>query len=109
KYIKYNFIFGFCLSIFLFLIKPFLLGWAGPNYIENGSNSYNVMLVAIIFYCLNSAFGSYWTSINKAYIGLLSNFIWAIVVVLLSYILIGQFQNGQTIFLALALGYFCIF
>lgn len=109
KYIKYNFIFGFCLSISLFLMKPLVLGWAGQNYIENGSTSYNIMLLAIIFYCLNSAFGSYWPSINKSYLSFLNNGVWFIVVLYLGIFFIQKDESGQSIFLSLTIGYLSIF
>lgn len=109
KYIKYNFIFGFILSVILFLVKPFILGWAGSSYVENGNVSYNIMLLAIVCYCLNSVFGSYWISVNKAKFGFLINFFWACIVIITSYFLINKLLSNEAIFVSLTIGYLLIF
>lgn len=109
KYIKYNFIFGLFLSIVLFLLKPFILGWAGSSYIENGSVSYNIMLLAIVCYCLNSAFGSYWVSVNKAKFGFLINLFWACIVIILSYFITNKLLSNEAIFFSLTIGYLVTF
>ncbi|MDM1245258.1 hypothetical protein [Acinetobacter indicus] len=109
NYTKYSFIFGILISIILFLIKPFLLGWAGNDYIENGNDSYNIMLLTILLYCLNSAFGSYWVSINKAKIGLLINLIWAISVLTFCFYTIDIKPYSFTLYNSLLVGYLLIF
>ena len=103
------FIFGFILSVILFLVKPFILGWAGSSYVENGNVSYNIMLLAIVCYCLNSVFGSYWISVNKAKFGFLINFFWACIVIISSYFLINKLLSNEAIFVSLTIGYLLIF
>lgn len=110
KYIKYNFIFGFGVVTSLFFLKTKILEWGGKEYVINGSEAYNYMLLAIIAYCLNSAYGSYWISIGKFQIGLFVNLIWATIVILLSFILIKVYMyTNEVIFISLFVGYIFIF
>lgn len=109
QYSKYNFLFGILLASVFFVFKPFILGWAGSDYIEKSNIAYNIMLITICLYCLNAAFGSYWTSINKAYLGFYINFIWAFVVVFLGYFLVDKIKNSNAIFISLSIGYLFIF
>lgn len=109
QYSKYNLLFGILLSSILFAVKPLVLSFAGSEYGENSNVTYNIMLITICFYCLNAAFGSYWTSINKAHLGLLTNFIWALLVVCFGFFFINTFLSSSAIFISLFLGYIVIF
>lgn len=83
---KYNFIFSLLIIVFLYIFKGLFLYLIGQNNIVI-SNNYNIMLVVIFFFCLNSVFSSYWPSVNKAWFGLYFNLIWAAVLLGVCYIL----------------------
>ena len=108
-YSKYNILFGFFVCSVLYIVKPLILNWAGPLYISNSNIMYNIMLIVVLLYCLNSAFGSYWISINKVYVGLVVNLIWGISAVVFSYLLLSANGNGSALFISLGSAYIIVF
>lgn len=108
SYSKYNIFFSVSICLALYIAKPLILGWAGSVYIYNSNVTYNIMLIVVFLYCLNSAFGSYWLSINKAYVGLVINLLWSALTITFSYILLPIISNSSVLFMSLGLSYLII-
>lgn len=74
-----NFIFSLVIFIILIIFKKIILGYAGESYLIEANTMYWCMSAAIILYCINSVFSSVWVVINKAWIGMWLNVLWAII------------------------------
>ncbi|PKF32912.1 hypothetical protein [Acinetobacter proteolyticus] len=80
-----NLLFSIGVVLILFFLKNYILAYAGGDFIIKASNVYNFMLLAVIFYSLNSVFSSVWPSLKKAWIGFFLNFIWALSILMLTF------------------------
>lgn len=99
-----NLIFSVVVVAFLFICKSLILKLAGEEYFISAGEIFNYLIPCVILYSLNAAFGSYWPANNKAWFGFALNFLWAITVLTLSYLLI-PLNNGVGIALALNVAY----
>ncbi|ENU91206.1 hypothetical protein F971_03344 [Acinetobacter vivianii] len=80
-----NFLFSMVVVFVLFFLKKYILTYAGEDFISNASSVYNFMLLAVVFYSLNSVFSSVWPSLKKAWVGFFLNFIWAFSILMITF------------------------
>lgn len=77
-----NFAISSSIALGLAALKPFVLGYAGVDYVLHASMVYNVMIPVVVLFSLNLSFGSYWASASLGWIGFSINLIWACVFLL---------------------------
>lgn len=68
-------------ALFLFGSKSWILGFAGAEYVKGAAGVFDLMVYAAVLFSANSVFASYWPSKGKAWLGFAMNFLWAIMMV----------------------------
>ncbi|MCH7315768.1 hypothetical protein [Acinetobacter sp. ANC 3882] len=86
KLVLLNFFFSIAVVFILFFLKKYILTYAGEDFIIHASSVYNFMLLAVVFYSLNSVFSSVWPSFKKAWVGFFLNFIWAFSILIVTFL-----------------------
>ncbi|GEM_PF-2354712 len=82
-----NFILSSLVCIFLLIGKKYILSYAGKDFLIYANQLYIYMVFAVVFYSINTVFSSVWPTINKAWIGVALNLIWAATLLLLVFFL----------------------
>ena len=67
-------------------------------------NNYYIMLVTIVLFSLNAVFASFWPSVGKAWFGFYMNIVWAIVLLLVTFIF-SKYQISQPLSWAFLIAY----
>ncbi len=78
------------IPIFLFL-KPYVLIYAGEEYLVKANTLYIVMVISFVLYTINSIFSSLWVALIKAWVGVYLNVLWAIVMVFVGMVFIEKY------------------
>ncbi|WP_180174347.1 polysaccharide biosynthesis C-terminal domain-containing protein [Acinetobacter sp. YH01022] len=85
KIAKNNFFFALVIASCLFIFQK-LFFIIVDDYSVDLVNNYYIMLGTIVFFSLNAVFASYWPSIGKAWFGFYMNIIWAIVLLIVTFV-----------------------
>ena len=104
KVMRINFLFSLTVALIVYLLKGLLLRYAGSEYVEQASGSFDLMVVVIVLFGISASFASHWVAANRSWLGFGLNFIWAITLLLVVW-LCGATYGG----LALAIGFLCAY
>lgn len=103
KIAKSNFFFAVIVSFCLFVFqKIFLI--VVDDYSVDLINNYYIMLVTIVLFSLNAVFASFWPSVGKAWFGFYMNIVWAIVLLLVTFIF-SKYQISEPLSWAFLIAY----
>lgn len=105
KIFKYYLIFSIVCTLSLIFLKDFVFFISKFKSNEDIDLLYYYMILSMFFYILNSSFSGYWVSQNFAKISFFVNFIWAILVILLNWILMLNDMGFESIFLSTGIAY----
>jgi O-antigen/teichoic acid export membrane protein len=97
---KWNAAFAAASATFFYLAKPWLLGFAGFQENVSAKLAFDLMAMAIILYCLNATFASYWPASGRGWQGFAVNLLWA--ALFLATVLLGVNRLGAV---SMALAY----
>ncbi|TMP83642.1 hypothetical protein CWB73_02140 [Pseudoalteromonas phenolica] len=86
-----NVLFATFVAILAIVMKPILLGIAGEEFNTHATELFYWMCLAVVLYSLNCAYGSFWPSIDKAWIGLFMNLVWAMILLSIVYTKIDEY------------------
>lgn len=103
-----NLFFSLIVVLVLFFLKSYILIYAGNDFLVKASSIYNYMLLAVIFYSLNSVFSSVWPTLKKAWIGFFLNFTWAFSILGITF-LGGKIWGGDALAIAFFGSYLILF
>lgn len=85
KIAKNNFLFSLVVVFCLFVFQKIFFLIINDHSVDL-VNNYYIMLGTIILFSLNAVFASYWPSIGKAWFGFYMNIIWAVVLLVVTFI-----------------------
>lgn len=103
KIAKSNFFFAVIVSFCLFVFQKIFL-MVVDDYSVDLINNYYIMLVTIVLFSLNAVFASFWPSVGKAWFGFYMNIVWAIVLLLVTFIF-SKYQISQPLSWAFLIAY----
>lgn len=103
KIAKYNLMFAILIALLLLLFQSIFFWLIGQTSVAL-INNYHIMLGTIVLFSLNAVFASYWPSIGKAWFGLYMNIIWAITLLLVTFVL-SKYQVTEALSWAFLLSY----
>lgn len=87
KVILTNAIYSTLAASSLLILEDPILNFAGEQYATHASQAYRALAFTIIFHSLCNAFGSYWPAVGLPWVGTISNYLWAPIVLFLPDIL----------------------
>lgn len=105
KIFKYYFVFSVICSIFLIVLKELIFFLSN---LKNGTDIdilYYSMIFSMFVYVLNSSFSGYWISKNLSKVGFFMNLIWAVLVIIINWVLMLNKVGFQSIFLSTGVAY----
>ena len=103
---KNNLLFALIVSFFLFIFQK-LFFLIVDDYSTTLINNYYIMLGTIVLFSLNAVFASFWPSVGKAWFGFHMNFVWAIVLLSITFIF-SKYQISAPLAWAFLIAYFVL-
>lgn len=100
--LKINLVISLLVAASLLALKAIILGYAGADYVNNSGAIFDLMLPVIVLFSLNLAFASYWSSNGLNWLGFFVNMIWAILLLITTWIVL---RSGSGSGLALPIGF----
>ena len=94
--------------LILYLFSSFILKLGGVEGLVQAKYTFYAFLICMFFYSLNLSFMSFWVSIGKSKFYFKLQLLWAIMVILLTWIFVKEF-GSLVIPLAMSFAYFCQF
>lgn len=85
--IKLNSFFALAVVVLLVFSKAIILRYAGSEYVNHADRIFDLMMVVIVLFGLNSSFASHWVASNQGWLGFLLNLIWAVTLLLVVWLL----------------------